>query len=196
MEPGQKFGLHASTFASMQAFLEGAFSGNVTMDSPSLVVLPGFYSTYATFDILQSLFYGNISRCVDSQDHLVCAANNMASAMTKTFRDSALVANKLKDGNVRTGQTLILLTYVHVEWVWIALPLLVWCLAVITWIGTAWKAHQAKLHHWRENTLPLLFLYREAVNEKSQPTTIEAIARLAADIKVRLYLSGENARLA
>ena len=51
-------------------------------------------------------------------------------------------------------------TFVAVHWQWLGLPLLVWTLTAITWIGTAVFTAQARLKKWRSNVIPLLLLYR------------------------------------
>ncbi|CAK1364215.1 unnamed protein product [Cercospora beticola] len=166
MQPGQTFGIASSSLSSLTGFIQGIFAGAVTVMSPSLSILPP-QSMYAARDVLGSIFYGNISGCADEDDHLVCAANNAAKAMTKTLRDSAFVASRSDNTTMARGRTLIMVNFVRIQWVWIALPALVLLLALLTWIGTLWKSSQAKVPRWRDDILPLLFLYREA--EEVQP---------------------------
>ena len=57
-------------------------------------------SEYAVIDTLQSIYYGNISGCAEFDDYLSCGVENVAKAMTKTFRDSAYIAYGLESANV------------------------------------------------------------------------------------------------
>ncbi|GIZ43028.1 hypothetical protein CKM354_000627200 [Cercospora kikuchii] len=180
MQPGQTFGIASSSLSSLTGFIQGIFAGSVSVMSPSLSILPP-QSMYAAQDILGSIFYGNVSGCADEHDHLVCAANNAAKAMTKTLRDSAFVASRSENTTMARGRTLIMVNFVRIQWVWIALPALVWLLALLTWIGTLWKSSLAKVPRWRDDILPLLFLYREG--EEGKPE-ISGTARSGAEVSV------------
>lgn len=52
-------------------------------------------------------------------------------------------------------------TFVAVHWQWLALPVLVWILTAITWIGAAVLTARARLPKLRSDVIPLLFLYRD-----------------------------------
>ncbi|KAF7190708.1 hypothetical protein HII31_07867 [Pseudocercospora fuligena] len=197
MRPNTTFGMTSRTLGSLQTFLSAIFAGYVYVSTPALMVISE-NPMYAAHDIAGSIFYGNLSGCVDQTDHLRCAAENTARAMTKTFRDSAVVARGRQDAVMATGRTLIMLSYVHIQWPWIILPVLVWLLAAVVWIGTSLKTRRAKIPSWREDILPLLFLYREedkALGTEISSTSDNDFAALAGSTKVRLRVSDGRARL-
>lgn len=58
----------------------------------------------------------------------------MSAAMTKTLRNSGVVTNGTTSADMAVGQAFVVTTFVHVEWLWLALPALAWLLGVITWL--------------------------------------------------------------
>ncbi|PPJ54655.1 hypothetical protein CBER1_07664 [Cercospora berteroae] len=184
MQSGQTFGIASSSLSSLAGFIQGIFAGS---------------SMYAAQGILRSIFYGNISGCADEDDHLICAANNAAKAMTKTLRDSAFVASRSENTTMARGRTLIMVNFVRIQWVWIALPALVWLLALVTWVGTLLKSSRARVPRWRDDILPLLFLYREG--EEGKPETSGAsqssaeVAKSCTAVEVQLRAEDLRYRL-
>lgn len=118
--------------------------------------------------------------------------------MTKTFRDSAVVARGRQDAAMAIGRTLIMLSYVHIQRSWMILSGFVWLLATIVWIGTSLKTRRAKIPSWREEILPLLFLYREEDRTRGTESASafgNDFTTLAESTKVRLRVSNGMARL-
>jgi hypothetical protein len=74
------------------------------------------------------------------------------------------------------------MTYVAVHWQWIALPILVWLLGIITLVGTILKSRRAVVPTWKNNVMPLLFIYEGGQDE--QPSVD---GKLENDQRVRLY---------
>ena len=52
-------------------------------------------------------------------------------------------------------------TFVRVEWYWITLPVAVWGIGIVVWLGVVVQSRRLRIPVWRENVLPLLFLYRD-----------------------------------
>jgi hypothetical protein len=125
-------------------------------------------SLYAPVDIGQSIFYGNYSHCSGTNDHLTCVAQNVAMAMTKSFRDSAYIAHGLDGADMAIGDTMIAATLVYIDWGWLTLPLLIWLLSVVLWVATAWQTRKRKLPLWRNNPLTLVYLLGEKQNADGQ----------------------------
>ena len=110
-------------------------------------------------------------------DTFACAMVGVAAAMTKTFRNSGVIANGtsisnafLVSGNssLVSGRADAVATFVHVQWHWILLPCTVWGLGVITWVVVAFHTRRLRLPTWRDSPLPLLFLYREGDDRPSE----------------------------
>ncbi|RDH34787.1 hypothetical protein BDQ94DRAFT_177632 [Aspergillus welwitschiae] len=98
--------------------------------------------------------------CEILSDRLSCAMDNVAAAMSKTFRDVAYVVNPASAA-MTTGRAKVSEVYIVVYWAYLALPVLVWTLGAILVFGTLWKTRRARVPAWRNDTLPLLFLYRD-----------------------------------
>ncbi|KAL3480650.1 hypothetical protein BJX99DRAFT_5897 [Aspergillus californicus] len=113
---------------------------------------------YATTDAIQALLYGNISGCEDIEnDRFGCVMRKVADAMSKSFRDQAYIDN---EAGIAIGYTQVNATIIHEHWQWLTLPLLVWLLSAVTWLGTDWRTRRGKLQKWIDNPLPLLFLHQ------------------------------------
>lgn len=89
--------------------------------------------------------------------------DNVAEAMSKAIRDN------VSPSNVTTaGQAMSARTHISIHWQWIILPVLVWLLGLVTLVGTIWKTRTAGIPTWKNETMPLLSLYRDGQNEKTQ----------------------------
>ena len=137
-----------------------------------------------------------------NEEPIECAMRNTATAMTKTFRDSTYVAQSGSTDatGVSLRTTLVVRTYVHVAWYWLSIPVLVWILAVAVWFGAAIATWRHKVPMWRNNPLPLLFLYDggEKASVSEQGRTGEssgAYTARAGTIAARLRLGPGGARL-
>ncbi|ROW16775.1 hypothetical protein VPNG_01631 [Cytospora leucostoma] len=141
---------------------------------------------YATIDTTQAIFYGDFSECNSQEDdHLTCAINNIAKAITKTFRDEAYINNGVAGGNLTIGQNVVLSTYVRIDWVWLTLPIAVWLAAAVLWMVTFFKTRRARLPTWRNNILPYLFLFDNQAYRRNEED--DAAAAGLAGVSNRSY---------
>lgn len=160
LPPG--FSVEPYVEGQLNAFISGLFGGNLQVFSSFASWQPGSGSyDFASTDTLRAIFYGNLSGCASGDDHLTCAFDNVAKAMTKTFRDSAYMSHGLEGANATFGQTWTTLSYLRIDWQWMSLPFAVWIMAATLWCGTVLKTRRAQIPAWANNILPLLFLYRD-----------------------------------
>jgi hypothetical protein len=198
MHPGQNFTLSPNSHATITAFMKSLFSGKAkaSMHGSQFVSTANGFGSYATTDAMQAFVYGNITGCADTKhDRFGCAMRNVADAMSKSFRDQAYINN---EADMAVGHTHVNVTVIHVHWQWLTLPLLVWLLSAVTWLGTEWKTHRGKLQKWSDNPLPLLFLYRDGEDSQTdqvQGLSGQAYERRAKSIHTRLYLKENHAAL-
>ena len=84
-------------------------------------------------------------------DTFACAVEGMGKAMTKTMRDSGIVAaNGESIGNIgeeflARGTAFGKATFVRAQWHWIGLPFAVWLLGVVTWVAVAMQTREMEL---------------------------------------------------
>ncbi|KAL4744948.1 hypothetical protein BDW72DRAFT_187608 [Aspergillus terricola var. indicus] len=116
---------------------------------------------YAPSDVLQALAMGDIVGCSDQlATRLNCTMVNVALAVSKSFRDSMYSADPGDNSTgVAVGRVRVNATFISVQWEWLALPVFVWIVAVVALIGTLWKIRRGKVPSWRNDPVPLLFLY-------------------------------------
>ncbi|KAJ5381158.1 uncharacterized protein N7496_003586 [Penicillium cataractarum] len=185
MAPNKNFSISEDSLVMMKTFARQFFSGYVQNYPRKGFIFVGVdNSQYASTDLIQAISYFNITACpttVKGWEKLRCAAENMAAGMTKTFRDNT-------DGkSSAVGLAMISTTYVSVHWQWIALPVIIWLLGLITLAGTIWKTYRAEVPTWKNDAMPLLFLYENSQDEKPRPGE-----ELPNDRKGRLYESGDR----
>lgn len=193
--PESSFVFEANAITSIDAFLRSIFSGQTSRSMMDLVFAPastavyGGLSLYAGSDVLQTLGMGNITGCSDIlADRLSCAMSNVAAAMTKTMRDSAYIADPATAA-MASGSALVGVVYIAVHWQWLVLPLVVWALGATLVVGALVKTRRTGVPGWRNDTLPLLFLYRTA-NEQEETALL-----LGRDpVTARLYRDEQEGR--
>ncbi|GES64543.1 hypothetical protein AAWM_03962 [Aspergillus terreus] len=158
----QPFVLGIQAAYTIVTFLQDILSGQSIRGAIHTVFSPAAaYSRYASQDTVQALGTGNITGCSNLlAERLPCAMENVAAAMTKTLRDSAYIADAISTSDWAMGRAMIPAVYVTVHWQWMVLPLLVWVVGATLVGGTLWKTRRARVPAWRNNPLPLLFLYR------------------------------------
>lgn len=204
-------------YMAMQWGLFSYFNGTVSAIGDGLSFSqPGTI----TSDILQTLLIQNFANCPTPDDRLSCLMSNVAAAMSKTLRDSAVSKaaetgfnasslNAQNSANMTVGQTFISVVFVRVRWRWISLPVLVWVLTALTWISTAFLTRKANLQKWGNDILPLLFLYDEGcatqVRARSEDGEEEvvgeqgfssaAVAIRAQGLQAQLFVDGVEAKL-
>ena len=202
----REFGLEYSAIRSLSEFLADILSGHVFAFSDVFKYIPedplSGTKQGAANDIIQATFLGNFTGCgIDgsSNDHLTCAMNNIAKALTKSFRDNAYIAHGAANSNMTRGDAMIVVTYVRIQWVWLALPVTVLVISLICLASTISTTHRSALPIWGDNILPLLFLLPGSV-ERDQDGGVRGITNVAylektQGIKARLEVHGEMARL-
>ena len=96
-------------------------------------------------------------------DTFACAMGGIAAALTKTVRNAGVIANGTDVGDkfLVRGRAETAATFVRVQWVWIALPCAVWVLGLVAWAVVAFQTRHMCLPTWRDDPLPLVFLYRD-----------------------------------
>ncbi|CAI7652420.1 unnamed protein product [Penicillium manginii] len=163
MEHNTTFWIDAMPTAAIDNFISSLFAGHAKIDASGYVFKPSPTSQYATMDVLEAIARSNITGCaVKSAEKLRCAVENIASAMSKSFRDTAA---STQVGANTTGKAMASQTHVRIYWQWMALPVVIWGLGVVTLVGTIWKSCRAGLPVWKNDVLPLLSIYENDRDE-------------------------------
>ncbi|KAJ5207457.1 Protein of unknown function DUF3176 [Penicillium cf. griseofulvum] len=147
---------------------------------------------YAGRDILVALGEGDVVGCGGYlPSRLNCTMENIAQAVSKSFRDSRYRVNAEDESGRAAGRVRTSVTHVGVRWAWIVLPVLVLLLGILVVAGTLWKARQRGIPRWKNDPLPLLFLYNDMTGEKTGGLGLPAQGSLShtMDIKARLDTS-------
>jgi hypothetical protein len=115
-------------------------------------------------------------------DTFACAMRGVAAALTKTLRNAGVTANGTGIGDqfLVQGRAETAATFVRVRWGWIALPCAVWVLGLVAWAVVASQTRRMGLPTWRDDPLPLAFLYREEGGSRPGETQLRD-GLLAAD---------------
>lgn len=71
--------------------------------------------------------------------------------------------------DVAIGRVFVTTTFLRVEWIWLSLPMVLWTISLVVWVGATWKSRRVSAPLWRDNVLPLLFILPE-----SEETRVEA----------------------
>ncbi|GFF85998.1 hypothetical protein IFM60648_07555 [Aspergillus lentulus] len=192
--PAQNFSVHVTAGSAIDYFLKTTFNGGFDEDAFASYYAPSRMD-YAGSDVIEALATGNVSGCShDAVDKFNCSMHNVAAAISKSFRDSAYISagSDPDKAQMAAGRVMRTMTYVAVQWQWIVLPVLVWLLGVVTLVGTVWKTRRAGAPKWRNDPLPLLFLYRE---EKNDGVSNRDINQRADSLKVKLHESDQKRHL-
>jgi hypothetical protein len=190
--PTQNFSLGVLANSAIDNFFNNIFNGALTADSFGFGDYAPSAFDYAGPDVIEALATGNISGCsLEAVDKFNCSMHSVAAAISKSFRDSAYISAGSDPGKAQmaAGRVSRSMTYVFVQWQWIVLPVLVWLLGVVTLVGTAWKTRRAGAPKWRNDPVPLVFLYREGENEGVSEREINQRAHSS---KVKLYESDQK----
>jgi hypothetical protein len=167
VEPNKQFTLTKRSIMSIRSFFTGFFPGGAELTPFGFKFIETGISLYASHDLMQLIALSNITNCTTrTTEKLHCAMDNVALAMTKAIRDSN--SSSSPNFTTTTGQAMIATTHVTIHWQWITLPVLVWLLGLITLLGTMWKTRRAGIPTWKNETMPILSVYRDGSNEKPQ----------------------------
>ncbi|KAJ5793602.1 hypothetical protein N7457_000201 [Penicillium paradoxum] len=187
MERNQTFEIGPLPMQAMGKFFEDIFTGHAWTNARFGIQFSSPGGTYAGADIIQAIAYSDMTGCtVRTAERLECIMKNVAEAVSKSFRDSADIASGAGTHMV-VGQAKTIVTYIAVFWQWMALPALVWLLGLATVIGTAWKSQRADIPKWKNDMIPLLFLYPDG-QQHGVPRNEEEEDRL----NLRLYRSDDK----
>ncbi|OQE05038.1 hypothetical protein PENVUL_c027G05686 [Penicillium vulpinum] len=167
MERNTSFMVGYQSIEMLLNFFVELFAGHANLRAHSgILFAPHEKAIYASTDLVQAVSYFNITGCtVKTAERLRCVMENVALAMSKTFRDNPSVSSPLP---YTEGQALTNITYVSVHWQWIILPALVCLLGLTTLLGTIWKTRKAMVPTWKNDAIPLLFLYEITQDEKPE----------------------------
>ncbi|KAL5040978.1 hypothetical protein BDW71DRAFT_192695 [Aspergillus fruticulosus] len=127
---------------------------------------------YASSDVLQTLDRGDLAGCIGPVSYQLsvpvkvnCSMQNVARAISKTFRDLdfEVPLDQFEPGPLAPapGKVEVNVTFISVRWQWIALPVLVWGLGAGALAGAFWKTRRKRAPRWKNDPLPLLFLYQD-----------------------------------
>ena len=132
-------------------------------------------------------------------DTFACSMDGIAAALTKTVRNAGVIANGTDVGDefLVRGSAEIAATFIRVDWVWIALPCAVWLLGLVAWAVVALQTRHMRLPTWRDDPLPLVFLYRDGDERRGSTGSRDglladddcsswAYEKVAEDVKVQL----------
>ncbi|RDW86098.1 DUF3176 domain-containing protein [Aspergillus mulundensis] len=186
LRPNQSFIYTLSAEKAIAKFLRIIFTGYYWQNSTEY----GYNSTdpeaalYASSDVLQSFHREGRSAC-DSRrcdvklDRFNRTMSSVAQAIAKTFRDSQ---------DTTYGHLEVTVTHIAVHWQWITLPIFVWVLGAVALFGTVWKTRRRRAPRWKNDPLPLLFLYQDGGEkegdwERPRPRPIPDIDT----VKVKLH---------
>ncbi|KAL4959764.1 DUF3176 domain-containing protein [Aspergillus stella-maris] len=160
-EQGQIFAFGSLSGEAISVFVEDILTGYLSrrlMDTVYISTVDE--SHYAGRDIIQALGEGKIVGCGDDlPGRLNCSMQNIAQAITKSFRDSQDSLDGMDQSTRAIGRVRVSVTHIGVRWGWIALPILVLILGILVLTGAVWKTRRANLPKWKNDPLPLLFLY-------------------------------------
>ncbi|KAJ5355832.1 hypothetical protein N7517_010441 [Penicillium concentricum] len=156
MEHNKTFIISQEAIDTIQGFFPPLFTGRMENNGFGQVIKPNTNTIHASGDVIQAISSqaSNITGCtVQSAEKLRCAVENVAAAMSKSFRDTALSTQE--NSNI-TGKAMTSKTYVSIHWQWIALPILVWFLGLLTLVGVIWKTRKISAPTWKNDVMPLL----------------------------------------
>lgn len=178
MGHGQKFKLIQGAVGGIKDFLFNVFHGSSVPGLHNFIYETDSYM-YAARDFVQAIVAGNIAGCqAEDISQFKCAVENTATAISKTFRDStfdgAAFYMPWANASAETkGRAMTSKTYMTVHWQWISSPVLVWLLGCISLVGTIWRTRAAGVPRWKNDPLPLLFLYDHKQNDPPVAHDIE-----------------------
>jgi hypothetical protein len=137
-------------------------------------------------DALQAVFYANFNgtTCPTPDDNVACAFRALGAALTKSVRDLAVLRNGTAAPYAAEGQVNAMGTFIRVEWPWMALPVAIWILSLVTVLVAMWKSRNVPL--WRDSALPLVLLYGENAESAGREVEEAALSARAETLKVHL----------
>jgi hypothetical protein len=102
---------------------------------------------------------------------------------TNIVRDASMPINGSRMPDVAIGKVFVTTTFLTVQWMWLSIPIAVWAISLIVWLGTMWKSRRVSAPLWRDNVLPLLFISLE--NKETMTTARENFGSLSTEYTTR-----------
>lgn len=191
VQQGQSFRIDWNAFDALDFHISTLFSGKVHIASDDL------FLEALRPDILQAIYYGDFADCDNPLDKVGCAVNNVAKAMSKSFWDTPYMNHGMEGAQMAIGETFVSVTFVRINWGWLALPVAIWVLSVATLLGTVWKTRRAQVHTWRNSPLPLVFLdcHEDDEDAGSHDISYTGLSTRAKKLHVKLHVPEDNAYL-
>ncbi|KAM7211321.1 Protein of unknown function (DUF3176) domain containing protein [Rhypophila decipiens] len=97
-----------------------------------------------------------------NDDTFACVVDALAQALTKTLRNSGMREHRksaVSEEDAVKGTVYTTATFVRAQWYWIGLPVAVWLLGMFTSVVIVLRSRAMKLPTWKDDLLPLVFLY-------------------------------------
>lgn len=196
-QTNQVFGYNVLSSRVVTMFVQQILTGNLGMTDND----PEYQSTasdliYAGRDMLVALGQGDVVGCGGYlPSRLNCTMENIAQAISKSFRDSRYRANAEDESSRAVGRAPVSVTHVGVRWAWIVLPALVLLLGILVLAGTLWKARRRCIPKWKNDPLPLLFLHNDKTGEKAGGLGLPAQGSLSHTKTMKARLDTSDGRL-
>ncbi|CAI7650676.1 unnamed protein product [Penicillium crustosum] len=196
-QPNQVFGYDVMSSRVITKFVQDILTGHLSNSYGALYYLSTVPDPiYAGRDILVALGEGEVVGCGDYlPSRLNCTMENIAQAVSKSFRDSRYRLNAEDESGRAVGRVRISVTHVGVRWAWIVLPVLVLLLGILVLVGTLWKARQRCIPKWKNDLLPLLFLYSDMTDEKAGGFGLPAQGSLSHTKQMKVRLDTSDGRI-
>ncbi|KAK3291640.1 uncharacterized protein B0H64DRAFT_435938 [Chaetomium fimeti] len=202
--PNTNFTIHPEWLESLPLThpdpLGGQLQGRVHTDDSNqairVVDLPASGAASRANDALQAVFYADFhntngssssssgSTCPTPDDNVACAFRALGAALTKSVRDLAVLRNGTGVPYVAEGRVMVVGTFIRVEWAWMALPVAVWVLSLVTVLVAMGESRGVPL--WRDSALPLVLLYGEQAEMAGRGVDEAALSARAETVKVHL----------
>ena len=93
----------------------------------------------------------NIVAAFNASSNISLTMNNIATAMTKYYRDSV-------NDTVAYGQVGEIESYIHVRWAWITVPALLVVIGIVFLMQVIFETRRQGARIWKTSELPVLFL--------------------------------------
>lgn len=195
MQHKQTFFLSMISVAGIDPFFQDFFAGYTKLETRSGIrFVAESDNWYAGSDFIQAMAIGDITGCTSrTAEKLDCAIDNVAAAMSKTFRDSQFTPTdpEAHEARMARGRAMTNTTYISVHWKWIVLPALVWLLGAVTLIGAIWKTQRANVPKWKNDPIPLLLLSDHGVRNIRGGYDKEGIQQVENET-AKLYKDGDR----
>lgn len=191
---GETFSIDSLTMSGIYNYLGDSLNGYYEKGSSLSNIYQRTYGDREA-EAIYAVWNGNYTGCAYPENRVSCALDFAAKAMSKTFRDAPYIANGTQGTR---GEAFSDLIHVRVTWYWIALPVCMWVLALITFVGTVWSSSAPEMLVWRNSTLPMVFLEldHELKGIGTGRLDGKGLQQRAEKVKGRLHVGGGEIKFA